>query len=126
MDHEFKDSDSRIALQEPVAVFQLQAGNFNTQFPVFSNSSMDWHGPGLWKARPVVFSGNVVAGCPDIGVLMRPETCDDVEKDPGASDVLLNSMMPCLKGLNWKARIEKIAKPAEADDFEFKDHKRWH
>jgi len=57
---------------------------------------------------------------------MRPETCDDVEKDPGASDVLLNSMMPCLKGLNWKARIEKIAKPAEADYFEFKDHKRWH
>jgi hypothetical protein len=29
----------------------------------------------------VVFSGNVVAGCPDIGVLMRPETCEAVEQD---------------------------------------------
>ena len=54
----------------------------------------------------MVFSGNVVAGCPDIGVLMRPETCDDVEKDPGASDVSLNSMMRCLKGLNCKATQE--------------------
>lgn len=29
----------------------------------------------------MVFSGNVVAGCPDIGVLMRPETCEAVEQD---------------------------------------------
>ena len=33
------------------------------------------------QARPVVFSGNVVSGCPDIGVLMRPETCEAVQQE---------------------------------------------
>ena len=40
------------------------------------------------QARPVVFSGNVVAGCPDIGVLMRPETCEAVEQDAETSDII--------------------------------------
>lgn len=63
--------DPVIPTYEPVAVFQLQA-------------------------RPVVFSGNVVAGCPDIGVLMRPETCDDVEKD--VSNQQINEVHSCVVG----------------------------
>ena len=47
----------------------------------------------LGQARPVVFSGNVVAGCPDIGVLMRPETCEAVEQDTFWPTVLLGRDM---------------------------------
>lgn len=43
MDHGEKNSDSHIALQEPVAVFQLQAGNSNSQFPVPIH--LAWTGP---------------------------------------------------------------------------------
>ncbi|CAK9027885.1 unnamed protein product [Durusdinium trenchii] len=49
-----------------------------------------------FQARPVVFSGNLVAGCPDIGILMRPYTCEEVEQDTGELDV--NEVHSCVIG----------------------------
>ncbi|CAJ1390807.1 unnamed protein product [Effrenium voratum] len=55
---------------EPTAVFQLQA-------------------------RPTVFAGNVVAGGPDIGVMMRPHTCEEVAEAPEPE---MNEVFGCVVG----------------------------
>ncbi|CAE7661031.1 unnamed protein product [Symbiodinium microadriaticum] len=59
---------------EPMSVFQLQA-------------------------KPPVFAGNIVAGCEDIGFLLRPHTCEEVQQQAGDATVNMpNEVFGCVVG----------------------------